>query len=1014
MTKQKNQSQIKASRVALPSPSFIFGFYAFLLTTYLPLPIYGSPPPPTQLPSGGKLIGGLATENQKGQVMTINQSSLRAAMTWSSFDIGSSSTVNIIQPNSSSVLLNQVLNSNPTQIFGHLNANGQVVITNPAGMYFSPTAAVSVGGLIATTNSISSEQFMSGLMSFSSDGTLSSVINDGNIQTALAGYVALMSPTVINNGIIIAQMGTVVLAAGNQYVLQFGGTSLNSIAVSPSHIAALVTNGNAVYAPGGLIILSAQANHQIRGGIVGNTGVLDATGITDNGGIVQLTATQTINAGGKILVDAESNSTGSGGLISVIADPNNPTSQTNVTGVISAKGGGLGGNGGTVETSANTVQIANTASVNTLAVKGLTGSWIIDPNDFTISNQVGADISPASLVSNLLSSNVTILSSNGQAGGLGDIQVGQPIAWDGATKLTLNAVHDVLVGNAITANTAGASLSIIAGHDIDINAAIVSVGALASISMNAGNNVNINAAITGTAANTNIAITAAQNVSSTSLIQTVAADSAISITGAGNVTLGGAITATAANTTISVSAGNDILTSAAISAVAASSKIALTASRDITTSTTAAISAGAATTQIVLNAGRNISINSAIDASAAGSSIALISGLAGGGPGIDSGTVTLFGAVTSPNLKIRFNPDSYLNTTVDIALYPALSDAKAWVYVGGNNKIYDGTSNASLGLKGTPSVGGNVTLVPGIATFDNKAVGNNKPVTFSNYSLGGLNSSLFSLFASNGQTTGNITPKAMTISALAVNKNYDGTTSEIVTLTDNRISGDTFNISYNSSTFSNPNAGIAKIVNITGITVLGTDAVNYSFNSSAQSTANINQVPLTLSASNVSKSYGQTTALTGFTEVGLVNNETIGSLVYASPGLAYNASVAGSPYPIIPSNASGGSFTPSNYSINYVSGLLTVKPIPLLVTVADAWKPYGTSMIPTAFTVNGLVNGDTVAAISESSPGAAQNASINGNPYTITPGTLGGGTFSPANYVITYVNGILTIVPSSN
>ena len=93
---------------------------------------------------------------------------------------------------------------------------------------------------------------------------------------------------------------------------------------------------------------------------------------------------------------------------------------------------------------------------------------------------------------------------------------------------------------------------------------------------------------------------------------------------------------------------------------------------------------------------------------------------------------------------------------------------------------------------------------------------------------------------------------------------------------------------------------------------------------------------------------------------------------------------------------------------------MTVKPIPLLVTVADAWKPYGTSMIPTAFTVNGLVNGDTVAAISESSPGAAQNASINGNPYTITPGTLGGGTFSPANYVITYVNGILTIVPSSN
>jgi hypothetical protein len=43
-----------------------------------------------------------------------------------------------------------------------------------------------------------------------------------------------------------------------------------------------------------------------------------------------------------------------------------------------------------------------------------------------------------------------------------------------------------------------------------------------------------------------------------------------------------------------------------------------------------------------------------------------------------------------------------------------------------------------------------------------------------------------------------------------------------------------------------------------------------------------------------------------------------------SSGAASTATVAGSPYPIVPSAATGGTFAPANYTIYYVNGSLTV------------------------------------------------------------------------------------------
>ena len=85
--------------------------------------------------------------------------------------------------------------------------------------------------------------------------------------------------------------------------------------------------------------------------------------------------------------------------------------------------------------------------------------------------------------------------------------------------------------------------------------------------------------------------------------------------------------------------------------------------------------------------------------------------------------------------------------------------------------------------------------------------------------------------------------------------------------------------------------------------------------------------PLTITAQDASKVYGQTAVLNGFDASALVNDETVGFVSMSSEGQSELSSEVGSPYAIVPSNARGGSFTPSNYSISYVSGVLTVTPI---------------------------------------------------------------------------------------
>lgn len=182
----------------------------------------------------------------------------------------------------------------------------------------------------------------------------------------------------------------------------------------------------------------------------------------------------------------------------------------------------------------------------------------------------------------------------------------------------------------------------------------------------------------------------------------------------------------------------------------------------------------------------------------------------------------------------------------------------------------------------------------------------------------------------------------------------------------------------------------------------------YAFSFAGGGKLTIDRAALTVTASDLSKVYGRAATFAGteFTTSGLQNGESLRSVTLTSPGAAATAGVTGSPYAIAVSSNWIGL---ANYNVTYVGGQLTVTPAALAIT-AKATKTYG-EMANLAPSIRGLQNGETIGSVGLSSLGVGALAGV-GN-YAIRVGGAAGGTFNPANYIITYTDGHLTVNPAT-
>lgn len=188
------------------------------------------------LPSGGQVVSGQASIEANNGSMTVRQSTNQAIVNWDTFNVGRDQSVQFIAPSAQSTTFNRILDANPSQIMGRIQANGQLIFSNPQGVVFGATAQVDVGGLVVTVHNLSNEDFLSGRWHFTGGASGARVENSGRLQAELGGYIALLAPEVRNDGVVLAREGTVAMAAGEAVSLQFAGSRRLSVVVDAAVI----------------------------------------------------------------------------------------------------------------------------------------------------------------------------------------------------------------------------------------------------------------------------------------------------------------------------------------------------------------------------------------------------------------------------------------------------------------------------------------------------------------------------------------------------------------------------------------------------------------------------------------------------------------------------------------------------------------------------------------------------------------------------------------------------------
>ena len=208
------------------------------------------------------------------------------------------------------------------------------------------------------------------------------------------------------------------------------------------------------------------------------------------------------------------------------------------------------------------------------------------------------------------------------------------------------------------------------------------------------------------------------------------------------------------------------------------------------------------------------------------------------------------------------------------------------VTAAGVNKVYDGTTAATVILTDNPVAGDVLSMTSTNAFLDSNA-GTNKYISVSNIAISGADAVDYTV---NGSTAAiaNISPATLLVTASGVNRVYDGTTSAAVTLTDHPLPGDTVTLNYASAAFANKNVGTGKIINIDGINASGADARDYTISSTTTATANISPASLTVSTTGQNKLYDGSTAAT----VSLTDNVLSGDQVVLSHDPATFSSAA--------------------------------------------------------------------------------------------------------------------------
>ena len=511
------------------------------------------------LPQDGEIISGAGSISNDGAGnLTVNQTSDKIAINWQSFSIGSNQSVMFLQPSASASALNNVIGSLGSSIQGTLNANGQVILTNPNGININANANIDVASLIASTLNISTQDFVNNLYRFSQDPDqeLGYILNEGTIRAS--DFVALIAPGVENKGVMVANLGTASAVAGEEVTVDFVGDGLINFSITKAvagtvldnegnPISDQINNSGAIQANGGQVILSALSTSEIIKNVVNNEGMIEANTVVEKDGriilmggdqgVVRVSGTLDASGddsgekGGTAHVLGEKVALDEGSLVDVSGD---------VGGGEALIGGDYQGNNARIQnawrTYVNQSAVIN-ASAPTQGDGGRVIVWADDVNRFygSINSSGGAnggnggfaEVSGKNFLdfqgtANLSSrfgslgtllldpTNVTIEDGGSAAATAVDAfaDAGTNVSIDADTldaakgNVTIQATADITVDEAIALTTSGASLSLTAKDDIILNQNISTTNG--AINLTAGDDLTLTGTVNSGSAETKI------------------------------------------------------------------------------------------------------------------------------------------------------------------------------------------------------------------------------------------------------------------------------------------------------------------------------------------------------------------------------------------------------------------------------------------------------------------------------------------------------------------------------
>ena len=246
-----------------------------------------------------------------------------------------------------------------------------------------------------------------------------------------------------------------------------------------------------------------------------------------------------------------------------------------------------------------------------------------------------------------------------------------------------------------------------------------------------------------------------------------------------------------------------------------------------------------------------------------------------------------------------------------------------------------------------------------------------------------------------------ITPKALTATGTAANKTYDGAATATTSVSlSGVLAADLLNVSGSvTGAFVDKNAGNGKTVNLTGYTLSGSAAGNYSVTGNPTTTANIAKLAIGATSGAFDKVYdGNTNSAVSITLMGTIGGDDVQG---AATGQFADKHVGVDKTVTIPAVTLVGT-DKDNYSIGGApDAIATITAKPITVTAAASTKQYdGTTTSPNNPTISpSLASGDNASGLSQ----AFSNALV-GTGKTLTPaGVIIDGN-NGNNYAVTFVS----------